>query len=460
MSWHKFTYNARETWRSVAVSGCAVAVLAAIAFAATSVSAADCVVPSPDVSGPVTLRASPSASSAARGTLSAGQSLALVAMVPSWYEVQLANGQQAFATKRSTDIAPCPAPPGGVAPVAGGAGATVVGTYELHAIDVGTGLSLLVRGPDFVLLYDAGSNDDTGRGNANRTIAYLKTLSPALTSIDHVILSHPHRDHVELMPEVITQFKPHEVWNSGAYNDICGYRNFLLAIAADPSVQYHTATQDVGPEAVELSKKNCYGDDQPQQTVTLTHAKRIDNAEIALGQGASMTFLYADGSKRPDFNQNSLVVRLNLGSHRVLLMGDAQAGGRAPPSTAPTADSIEGKLLACCVADLKADVLVAGHHGSKTSSRKKLLDAVGATIFIISAGPTKYQSVVLPDAEVVTELEARGQVFRTDLDDDQCKTSPDKVGPDNDGQPGGCDNVLVTIPASGPISVGYRLASD
>jgi beta-lactamase superfamily II metal-dependent hydrolase len=459
MSWYKFICNERETWRWVAASGCAVAFLAAIVFAATSVSAADCVVLSPDATSPITLRASPVASSAARGTLGSGQSLPLIALVPGWYELQLANGQPAFAAKRSTDIAPCPAPPVAPAPVAGG-GAAVAGIYELHAIDVGTGLSLLVRGPDFVLLYDAGSNDDTARGNANRTIAYLKTLSPAVTSIDHVILSHPHRDHVELMPDVITLFRPHEVWNSGAYNDICGYRNFLIAVAADPSIQYHTATQDVGPEAVELSKKNCYGDDQPQQTVTITHAKRIDNAEIALGASASMTFLYADGSKRSDFNQNSLVVRLNLGSHRVLLMGDAQAGARAPPSTVPTAASIEGKLLACCVADLKADVLVAGHHGSKTSSRKKLLDAVGATIFIISAGPTKYQSVVLPDAEVVTELEARGQVFRTDLDDDQCKTSPDKVGPDNDGQAGGCDNVLVTIPATGPISVGNRLVSD
>jgi competence protein ComEC len=460
MSWRNFTYSARETWRSVAVSGYAVAFLVAIAFAATSASAADCVVTSADITNPITLRASPAASSAARGTLSPGQSLPLVAMVPSWYELQLVNGQLAFAAKRSTDIAPCPAPPIPATPATGGTGAAIVGTYELHAIDVGTGLSILVRGPDFVLLYDAGSNDDTARGNANRTIAYIKTLSPAVTSIDHVILSHPHRDHVELMPNVITQFKPHEVWNSGAYNDICGYRNFLLAVAADPSIEYHTATQDVGPEAVPLSKKTCYGDDQPQQTVTLTHAKRIDNEEIALGAAASMTFLYADGSKRPDFNQNSLVVRLNLGSHRVLLMGDAQAGARAPPSTPPAADSIEGKLLACCVADLKAEVLVAGHHGSKTSSRKKLLDAVGATIFIISAGPTKYATVVLPDAEIVTELEGRGQLFRTDLNDDQCKTSPDKVGPDNDGQPGGCDNILVTIPATGPISIGYRLVSD
>jgi len=105
-------------------------------------------------------------------------------------------------------------------------------------------------------------------------------------------------------------------------------------------------------------------------------------------------------------------VRLDLGSHRVLLMGDAEAGGRNLPSTKPKASSIEGELLACCAADMKADALVVGHHGSKTSSRTAFLDAVAAHFFIVSAGPTKYATVVLPDDEVISELEGRGQVFR------------------------------------------------
>src|SRR5512138_1051445 len=38
-------------------------------------------------------------------------------------------------------------------------GAPAPGTYQIHLIDVGTGLAILVRGADFALLYDAGSND-------------------------------------------------------------------------------------------------------------------------------------------------------------------------------------------------------------------------------------------------------------------------------------------------------------
>ncbi|MCA3019225.1 MAG: MBL fold metallo-hydrolase [Rhodocyclaceae bacterium] len=318
----------------------------------------------------------------------------LIALVPGWYETRLANGQMAFAAKRSTEITSCPEVPLVLGAIGGSSA-----VYELHAIDVGTGLSILVRGPDFSALYDAGSNDDLARGDDNRTIAYLKTLQPELRKLDHVVLSHPHRDHVELLPDIVSRYRPTAVWNSGAYNDICGYRNFLLAIAADPAIDYHTATTDAGTEVVNLGQKSCYGVAQSAQSLTIKKAKRISNEKVSLGAGASMTFLYADGSDRPSFNENSLVVRFDLGDQRVLVMGDAEAGGRNAPAALPTPISIEGKLLACCNTDLKADVLVVGHHGSRTSSRRKLLDAVGAKLFVVSAGPTRYASVVLPDAD-------------------------------------------------------------
>ncbi len=425
--------------------------------------AADCVVPSSDVSNLVTLRSAPNTNSAVVGSLSAGASLPLVASVPRWYEARRPDGTSAFVAKRWTIIAPCSAgttPAAATAPAATGGTAPAGAGFELHAIDVGTGLSVLVRGADFNLLYDAGSNDDLARGDQNCTMAYLKTLQPQVQKIDNVILSHPHRDHVELLPDVVAHFQPRDVWNSGGYNDICGYRNFLLAIAAEASVQYHTATHDEGDEAVAIDAKNCYGDNQAQQIITLKHGKRIDHETVRLGQNASMTFLYADGSQHASFNENSLVVRLDLGSHRVLLMGDAEAGGRKAPSTAPAADSIEGKLLACCVSDLKADVLIVGHHGSKTSSRASFLSKVGADLFVISAGPTKYASVTLPDQEIVDEVESLGKLFRTDLEDDACAESAAKVGPDNDGKPGGCDNVLVLIPVNGPVSAQYRRVAD
>jgi competence protein ComEC len=112
------------------------------------------------------------------------------------------------------------------------------------------------------------------------------------------------------------------------------------------------------------------------------------------------------------------------------------------------------------LADLQADVLVVGHHGSKTSSRTAFLNAVGAHDFVISSGPMKYQSAVLPDEEVVQELEARGAVFRTDLNDTTCGQNPAKIGADSDGEAGGCDNVRIILSPANEPSIGYLRVAD
>src|SRR5437870_4983938 len=159
-------------------------------------------------------------------------------------------------------------------------------------------------------------------------------------------------------------------------------------------------------------------------------------------------------------NENSMVMRLDFGQNRILFMGDAEAGGRADPDTSPVGHSIEGILLDCCVSELRASVLIIGHNGSKTSSRAAFLNTVGAKQFVISSGPMKYGSVVLPDAPVVQALENRGTLFRTDLNDQTCGQNQAKIGPDNDGNAGGCDNVRIILSNNAPPAISYLRVSD
>ena len=173
-------------------------------------------------------------------------------------------------------------------------------------------------------------------------------------------------------------------------------------------------------------------------------------AAVPLGPGSTMTVLWRGASRHADPNENSVVVGVDAGGRRLLLAGDAEAGGRELPGTAPSRNSIEAGLLACCAAGLRADVLVVGHHGSSTSSRRTFVDAVGARVFVISSGPHPYSRVVLPDAAVVADLAGRGRVFRTDVDDEACGLREAKVGPDADESPGGCSSIVVTL---GPSSV-------
>jgi beta-lactamase superfamily II metal-dependent hydrolase len=418
--------------------------LFALVVVSSSTALADDVVPTSEVTNRVVVRAGPSSQTADVGSLRLGEKAELLGSVPSWYRIRLANGTEGFVAKRWTRVDSVAAP--ALAPT----------SFTIDAVDVGTGLGILVRGPDFTLVYDAGSNDDLALGDKNRMLAYIRAVAPGLTTINHVILSHPHRDHVQLMADLFSAFQVNEVWDSGALNPICAYRAFLAAVRDEPGAQYHTAAQNFGTQDLTFTNADC------AEVVHVIHASSISTGSpVQLGQGASMTFLYVDGAAHPDdFNKNSLVVRLDLGGTRVLLMGDAQAGGRQDPSTAPNPDSIEGNLLACCSSELPAKILVVGHHGSKTSSRRAFLDAVGASVFIVSAGPTKYGSVVLPDQVVIDELTSRGRVFRTDLNDSTCGSNTAKIGPDADGKAGGCDNVRALISLSGDLQIDYWRGAD
>ena len=184
-----------------------------------------------------------------------------------------------------------------------------------------------------------------------------------------------------------------QVWDSGRIHDICVYRAFLTTVRDEPGAQYHNALQDFGTRDYAFSAKTngCYGQAAPAVTVTLSHASRINSEDpIPLGQDASMRILHVDGANHPNPNENTLVVRLDLGTNRVLLVGDAPGGPRANPSTPPTVGSIEQVLVTCCASALAAQILVVGHHGSMTSSRAAFLNAIGSTIALVSSGPTQY----------------------------------------------------------------------
>ena len=339
------------------------------------------------------------------------------------------------------------------------------GAFVVHAIDVGTGLAIFVEGHDFALLYDAGSNDDGTREPNNRVLAYLRAVRPDLVAIDHLILSHPHQDHDAMIDDVLGAYRVAQVWDSGSFNQACAYHAFLDAVAAEPNVVYHDALGSGGTHEATFPARTsrCHGAVRTATARVPRGSAIAPGAAIRLGANARMVILHANGNAGArHLNDASVVVRLDLGTRHILLMGDAEAenGRRNPPSTPPRADSVEGRLLARYRAQLRSDVLVVGHHGSMTSSRSTFLDAVGAAHFIVSSGPRRYSGTVLPDPEVITELEDLGTVWRTDVNDPGCATNPRKIGTDNDGKPGGCDNIRVRIDAAGVIAPDYHRISD
>lgn len=314
-------------------------------------------------------------------------------------------------------------------------------SFTLTMMDVGTGLAVLLRGEDFSLLYDAGSNDDRKVGPDNRALAYLRVLLGPSGAADrcggdsdaperaltHVVLSHPHRDHESLLPDVFSCYAVGHYWHSGASADTVGHRALEEAARAEPALEQHTARA---------------------------------GETIRLGRLARARVLAARTSAR-DLNDTSVVLRVELGRAAVLFMGDAPGGERRSPSAPPDPRSVESELLAGARALLDADVLVVGHHGSSTSSRAAFLDAVSPRYALVSSGPFPYGKIELPDREVIEALVARRVVVKqTKVDEDACRRSKRKIGADEDDAPGGCNAVTLRISSNGTIEAEDGPSAD
>jgi competence protein ComEC len=350
------------------------------------------------------------------------------------------------------------------------------GEYRVYMFDVGTGLSLLVQGSDFNMLFDGGTRDDRvsinrNEGTASRVLAYLWATvgpsggpecipegesfepveAPETRTIHHLVLSHGHQDHASDLDEVLQCYQVEHVWEPGIVNDAVFYERFVSAVANEAGVHYHTARSPAEDHIVTVSGRDI-------ELPAATWTSFGEGTHQVLGFAATFDVLFADGVRHSDFNQNSLVLRVELGDKSLLLTGDAEAGqGRGFPSD--PAGEAEGALLDRHPSAIDVDILQVGHHGSRTSSRTSFLQAVSPEWALLSSGPTAYSSVVLPDQEVVTALQgvlgdrAVLGLLRTDAHDRRvlgagaagaCE-DVEKIGSDADGRAGGCDAWLLEI---------------
>ncbi|GGY84740.1 hypothetical protein GCM10011613_32200 [Cellvibrio zantedeschiae] len=412
--------------------------------------AAEYVTPSNRATNSITVRSSPNEGGVQLGQLKVGEELEYLGSVPYWHKVRFSPRKIGYVSKSWSEIIDHALTDNSEENLAD----TKFKDFYVDVIDVGTGLAMWIHNDNFNVIYDGGTQDDGARMPDNRLINFIQHHQPALKRIDHLIVSHPHKDHISLLPDLFSNFKVANVWDSGADYNSCIYAEFLSAVRASDA-EYHTATNNFGLKDIAMEiGANC----QFPSSVKLKFSSRINTDEkIILDKNISMQFLYATAEHHSDVNENSLVVRLEVGKNSFLLMGDAEGGARAKWLTndSPEKNTIEADLLECCKANLKADVLIAGHHGSSTSSRRLFLDAVKPRYFVISSGPFKYSGVTLPDQEVVNEFIKRGQLFSTTQNDNTCKQNANKIGADADNEVGGCDNVRFIIGQNGVLGDFY-----
>lgn len=239
------------------------------------------------------------------------------------------------------------------------------GLFHAYFLDVGQGDAILIKTPNnHQIIIDGGPK--------NYVLEELQAVLPFFDkTIDLMVLTHPHADHVDGLVEVLKRYDVDNVLITGIDYDNPTYEEFFREIK-NKGVKVFVAESNFNFKFGEVVLDVLY----PSRQML---GKRIDN-----------------------LNNSSIVMRVVYRDKKLLLTGDMEQEEEA--------------LLIKSGADLKADILKVGHHGSRTSTSSKFLSLVKPKIAIIQCG--RNNSFGHPHVETIKNLEVAKvkKIYRNDSD--------------------------------------------
>jgi len=236
------------------------------------------------------------------------------------------------------------------------------GKFQISFLDVGQGDSIFVRTPDdYTMLIDGGPD--------TKVLEQIGETLPLYTrTIDLLVLTHPHADHVNGLVEMLKRY------------DV---RRALIVGSKYPNAFYL--------KVLELLKEK-------KIPVIFADSSR----DIKLGSYVYLDILWPGKSAQKEgenINNSSLAMRILYGDKSIFLSGDAEKE--------------EEKQILGYGNNLSADIFKAGHHGSRTASSLELLEAVKPLTAIIQSGVDN--SYKHPHAETLKKFFEKGiEVRRND----------------------------------------------
>lgn len=193
--------------------------------------------------------------------------------------------------------------------------------WSIEIFDVGHGLAVLLHNNNQAILYDTGYASSGSSAVSSYIIPSLKTLG--INKIDILILSHKDNDHAGGVYELLDNFPVNQIIADSWY-------------------------------------------DKPSQPCEVGQSIELE--------GAKLEFFYGEQNAVSDKpNNQSCVVKITINDFSILIPGDIEKDAEYLLASAEDF----GKL--------KSDILIAPHHGSKTSSTYPFIKRVDPDIVIYTS---------------------------------------------------------------------------
>jgi len=254
------------------------------------------------------------------------------------------------------------------------------GYLSVNFLDVGQGDAGFIETPEgYQILIDGGPG--------SVVIEKLGKLMPFWDkTIDVVILTHPEKDHMQGILEVLQKYKVKYFLWTGVIKDDAENKK-LTSLLEKAKIRLNFLANLSGNFATEV--------------LAVDKNTRIYAGDVLINIVYPLDNLAGKEIKNSS-NDTCIVAKLNYGEDSFLFTGDVDFKN-------------ETKLIQSG-RDISADVLKVAHHGSKYSTSDLFIKAVNPSYAVIEVGKNSYGH---PTPEVLQRLEKFGiKIFRTDRDGD------------------------------------------
>jgi competence protein ComEC len=220
-------------------------------------------------------------------------------------------------------------------------------------LDVGQGTATLIQLPhDRNILIDGGGAFSDRFNIGERVIAPFLWKNK-INRLDGLVITHPHADHFNGLPFIIQRFRPKIIWVNGDQEKYQDYIR-LLKLANQLDIEIKTPSSEMllitsGNASLRNISISSSIADESFIPISDTRYKQLNNP-----------------------NNKSLVLRLDISEFSFLFPGDI--------------NSFMEKRLISEKKQLQADVLLAAHHGSRSSNSPDFVNAVDPFYLVISTG--------------------------------------------------------------------------
>ncbi len=261
---------------------------------------------------------------------------------------------------------------------------------SVSILDVGHGSAVVLQLPyNKNILVDGGGAASDNFNIGERVIGPF-LWNKQLSHLDAVIISHPHADHYNGLPFILTHFHPKELWVNGMTGHEPEYRE-LLNLATKLNIAIKIPITD---EILFQSGK----------TRLLCVHNRIP------AEYSSNRTPFSSPTQRPNTNDMSIVLRLETADNSFLFPADISA---------TMANTLVSERR-----NIQADILLAPHHGSRSSMSLDFIETVAPKYIAISAG--RNNPFNFPDKSIF-DLQQKGiQILTTGRDGTLTFTEEDK----------------------------------